>query len=292
MVGAFLCSKATITVMTSAPGTDDPTQRAAFLSGLTDSVRQDSRLRAAWLEGSLGRGNADRFSDVDLHVLLPEDEVAAFRAQAEAWLGQLRPLVLFNTLFGGQMINAMTVDGLRIDLWTHGGEQVEVDPGAVQVLFEHPGTLTAKPPTAPPSVEATAQRLLSLIREFWRCVSLLPAVLGRRERLVAVQGLAVELGLVTELLVTASGAVRDRGVKHLNPFLPEHLRAELEALILPDSLTEQALADAHLRLAALVQREGRRAADAFCFEYPELLEETALAYVHQELTALQLSVIP
>lgn len=292
MVGAFFDVRTRLTGMTSTSGTDDPTRRAAFLSALTAVVKQDSRLHAAWLEGSLGRGNADRFSDVDLHVLVPETELTAFRAQAEVWLGQLRPLVLFNTLFGGQMINAITVNGLRLDLWVHGGEQVEVDPGAVQVLFEHPGTLTAKSPPVPPNAEATAQRLLGLIREFWRCVTLLPAVLGRRERLVALQGLTVELGLVTELLVTASGAVRDRGVKHLNPFLPEHLRGELEALILPDSLTEQALADAHLRLAALVQREGRHAADAFGFEYPDALETTALTYAQSELRRLQLAVTP
>ncbi|WP_415786201.1 nucleotidyltransferase domain-containing protein [Deinococcus saxicola] len=276
--------------MTSDSSADDPTQRAAFLGALTDSAQRDSHLLAVWLEGSLGRGNADRYSDVDIHVLLPENELAAFRAQAESWLGKIRPLVLFNILFGGQMINAVTTDGLRLDLWPHGGEHFEVDPQVVQVLFEQPGALQAKAGVTTADREAAAQRLLGLIREFWRCITLLPAVLGRRERLVALQGLTVELGLVTEILVIASGTIRDRGVKNLNPFLPENLRDELEALILPGSLTEQALADAHLRLAQLVRREGRKAASTLCFEYPEALEQTALTYAYKELKVLQLSV--
>ncbi len=290
MVGAFFWGATTIIGMTSDSSADDPTQRAAFLNALTDSVQQDSRLLAVWLEGSLGRSNADRYSDVDIHVLLSENELAAFRAQAEAWLGEIRPLVLFNTLFGGHMINAMTVEGLRLDLWAHSGEHFEVDLQTVQVLFEQLGALQAKAAVSTADREAAGQRLLSLIREFWRCITLLPAVLGRQERLVALQGLAVELGLVTEILVLASGAIRDRGVKNLNLFLPDHLRSELETLILPTSLTEQALADAHLRLAQLVCREGRETASAFGFEYPEVLERTALTYAHSELKGLQLSV--
>ena len=41
-----------------------------FIDDVTHAVETDARVLAAWLEGSYGRGDADRFSDVDLHLLL------------------------------------------------------------------------------------------------------------------------------------------------------------------------------------------------------------------------------
>ncbi len=238
----------------------------------------------------MGRGTADRYSDIDLHVLLPEVALPAFRGEVAEWLGDLSPLVVVNQLFGGQMVNALTVDGLRVDLWPHPGEHVELSPSRVRILHAAPGAITlgGDLPTPPP--EVTAGHLLGLIREFWRCITLLPAVLGREERLVAVQGLAVELGLVTDLLVTGSGAVRDRGVKHLNAFLPVDVRQDLEATLLPADLSAQALADAHLRLARVVQEQGRSLAGRWGFTYPTELEHAALSYAAQELERLGVAV--
>lgn len=248
----------------------------------------DPRLRAVWLEGSLGQGSADRYSDVDLHVLVGEAELPAFQTEVETWLGQLQPLVLFNRLFGGQMINALTADGLRVDLWLHSGEQMELVLDRMELLHALPGAVLPARERPAPTLEVTAQRLLGLIQEFWRCITLLPAVLGREERLVALQGLMVELGLVTELLIVGEGVVRDRGVKNLNAFLAEDVRRDLEAGLPPADLSAQALADAHLRLAGLVQERGPALAARHGFTYPAELERTALTYAAQELEHLGL----
>lgn len=269
---------------------NDPMGRESFLDDLQTAVTRDPRLRAAWLEGSLGRGTADRYSDVDLHVLVAEANIVAFRAAIEGWLRDIRPLALFNLLFGGAMVNAMTTDGLRLDIWPHAGEHIDLEAARVRVLHAVPGAVTLNASSTPPDREASARHLLGLIHEFWRCISLLPAVIGRRERLVAVQGLAVELGLVTELLIAGSGTVRDRGVKHVNPFLPADLRARLEAEILPTDLGEQALADAHLRLARLVQEQGPDISARFDFTYPQELEDVVLKTVWDELAGLGLNV--
>ncbi|MEI2776454.1 MAG: nucleotidyltransferase domain-containing protein [Tetrasphaera sp.] len=45
---------------------------------LQAQLAADPQVRAAWLAGSFGRGIADRYSDIDLHLLLRD--VAAFRA--------------------------------------------------------------------------------------------------------------------------------------------------------------------------------------------------------------------
>ncbi len=86
--------------------------QASFLADLRDRLGGDAQIRAAWLAGSFGRGNADRYSDIDLHLLLAD--VEAFRSGAREWLASLRPLVLYKLLFEGQMINALTDDGQAV----------------------------------------------------------------------------------------------------------------------------------------------------------------------------------
>lgn len=262
----------------------DPLGRQNFLARLQAKAEADPRIRALWLEGSLGRGNADQFSDVDVHVLLGEADALAFKSEAEGWLNDVRPLVLCKLLFGGNMVNGLTVDGLRLDLWPHAGDTISLDPAKVKVLHQLDGAVQLVA-----AAEAPAQsgpQALALLQEFWRCISLLPSVIGRRERLVAVQGLAVELSLVSELLLLGAGVVRDRGVKHLNAYLPEADRRALEANILPTALSEEALAAAHLRLARLVQQRGPKIAAQHGVDYPTALERVVLETVHAQLAAL------
>ncbi|BDP43092.1 hypothetical protein DAETH_30610 [Deinococcus aetherius] len=266
---------------------EDPSaRRERYVAELGVTLAADPRVRAAWLEGSLGRGNADRFSDIDLHVLLHERDFATFGAEAEDWLNGVRPLVLFNRLFGGHMINALTHDALRLDLWPHRGESVGLDPVAVRVLHETPGSLRWESGGPPPDGVALARRGLAQAREFWRCLTLLPAVIGRDERLVALNGLLVEVGLVCDLLMLGAGTVRDRGVKNLNAFLSPEDRQHLEALVTLGDLSPRTLIRAHLALARLVRAHGPHLARRAGEPYPQALEDTALNYVRSELTAL------
>jgi predicted nucleotidyltransferase len=84
-------------------------QQAGFLDQLKSYLKADRRICAAWLEGSLGRGDADRYSDVDLHLLVDASAADQFRTNAQEWLSSLQPLVLFNWLFGDSMINGLSV---------------------------------------------------------------------------------------------------------------------------------------------------------------------------------------
>ena len=102
------------------------------LEQLTAMLRTDPHIRAAWLAGSLGRGDADRYSDIDLHVLLVEADLAAFQAGVEEWLGARRPLALCKLIFGGKMLNALSADGVRIDLWLNAEERVSLQAGRAQ----------------------------------------------------------------------------------------------------------------------------------------------------------------
>ncbi len=52
-------------------------ERDALLHQIEVALRADERVVAAWLTGSLGRGNADALSDIDLWVIVRDDAVAA-----------------------------------------------------------------------------------------------------------------------------------------------------------------------------------------------------------------------
>ena len=258
-----------------------------YLARLEKQIENDSRIIAAWLEGSLGRGNADRYSDIDLHLLLTDSDLDSFRAGADQWLAAIHPLVLFNTMFDGKMINVLTVDGLRIDIWLQTAEHLTVDPARVRVLHDLGRRLRFEPAQQ----AAETGGLLQRIHEFWRCIALLPAVIGRGEMLSGFIGLGIEINLLSDILTAGYGVARDRGVKNLNAFLPLDTRLEIEQAISMQGLTPSNLAKAHLALAAVAQTHGRAVAARHHLDYPHELERAVLDYVRKELVMLHLDFV-
>jgi predicted nucleotidyltransferase len=55
-------------------------QRDDLLARIVGVLDADMRVRSAWLSGSFGRGDADAWSDFDLHVAVEDDELAGFWA--------------------------------------------------------------------------------------------------------------------------------------------------------------------------------------------------------------------
>ena len=72
-----------------------------YLNAFTDKADSDAHILAAWLEGSFGRGAADRYSDIDIHLLVADENKEAFQQRLESWLSDIEPLVLFKDLHGG-----------------------------------------------------------------------------------------------------------------------------------------------------------------------------------------------
>jgi hypothetical protein len=259
-----------------------------YLRLLHTKLESDADADAAWLGGSFGRGDDDRWSDIDLHLLLSAGG-ERLRQDIEPWLNTLRPLVLFKLLFEGRMVNALTLDGVRLDIWFYTEPHV-LDATRTQVLFDRHKRLHLAP--LPQQDKAAGDNTPTLLRgqieEFWRCIAMLPVVIGRREYIVALQGLQVELALVLDILLRGNSIVREAGVKKLNQYLPPPLREEIEAALACNNSTAQGLVRAHLCLAELVRRYGRDFAQRWDFAYPVALEEAVLRYIAEELVLLGL----
>jgi hypothetical protein len=256
-----------------------------FVDQLTAEAASNPAIRAAWLTGSLGRGAGDRYADVDAALLLADK--SAFAAQAEAWLNQLGPLVLYRLMFGGTMINAMTDEGLRIDIWLHEGNEIMLQTGKALPLVDKDAALRWEPACGAGPLNAGAiQQLEEQLQEFWRMSSLLPTVLGRGELIVSVQGLTFEALVLGDLLIAHAGRQRERGIKNLNDYLLAEDRAEFENALDFDGLSSASLMQTHLKLAAIVQRVGPELAQKNGFRYPFALEETVIGYLQRELEQL------
>jgi hypothetical protein len=258
-------------------------QQTTYIQSLQHALETHPAVKAAWLSGSFGRGNADRYSDIDLNVWLDERDVEPFRQETQNWLDALRPLVLFRWMFNNRMANALTRDGLRLDLWLH-TDTPTLSSNSVQLLWDRDHALQLHEGT--PAAPVNKERLLDQISEFWRCIALTPPVIGRDERIISLTGLAIESNILTDVIIQGYGIPRDSGVKRLNPFLPDALRQRIEEALALNGLTQSSLVQAHLALARIMQSEGRQIAARHYFDYPIELESAALEYAMQELAAM------
>lgn len=263
------------------------TAQSRFINALTARVEADPRIRAAWLSGSYGKDTADRWSDVDAHLLVHCGEFDEFQGEIEAWLSRIRPLVFARLMFNGRMCNAMTDEALRLDVWLHDVEVAEVTTGEARVLYEEDGALSWQPqPGETLTPEAASEMLYREVAEFWRCVSMMPVVVGRGEMLVGAAGNSFILLALTNVLCAASGRRRDRGVKALNGFLlPHHRQCVEEALLLQSKWPDEPVRFP-LRLARLMRDLGPDICAQWQVEYPQAMEETVLQYVTSELRSL------
>lgn len=261
----------------------------AYVDSLRQQVQTDNRVTACWLEGSLGKNAGDRYSDVDAHLLICRDDLVSFRQQVRDFLETVSPLVFFRTLFDGQMVNALTKNGLRVDIWTHGDDTPIVrHPSTATPVWERtPGVLTWDTSAQSASTPANAAALVERnIGEFWRCIAILPSVIGRGEKIVAVLGFFAELAPLTDTLILGTGATRDAGVKQLNRFLPPGTQAEIENALEMRDLSVRSLANAHMALAAVMQKHGPGIAARFGVPYPTEMETAVMDYVRQELNRI------
>ena len=263
------------------------TAQFRFIKALTAKVEADPRIRAAWLTGSFGKEAGDRWSDVDAHLLVDVDRFDEFHRDVETWLGQIRPLVFVRLMFNGRMFNAMTDEAMRLDVWLHDEEVAEVTKGETRVLYEKEGALSWLPqPGEGLTPEAASELLRREIAEFWRCVSMLPVVVGRGEDLVGAAGNSIILLALTNVLCAASGRRRDRGVKALNGFLLPHHRQCVEEAVLLNTLRPNETMRFPLRLARVMREHGPAICDQWKVEYPQAMEDTVLRYVTHELRLL------
>jgi predicted nucleotidyltransferase len=262
-----------------------------FLEVLLNDLTGDPRVRALWLKGSMGRGRADRHSDIDLQIaLLPEDAVS-FHADYEARLNQIASVILHHELFGGSMIGTklLNAKGKLISLhsFLETGTALQIIETQTRVLYDPHGVLEILPASIP-NREDIARALQVEICYFWNLLSDLPSSIERGETITALQYLHHEANQIIFVSSLGRGRPRDVGDLHLNDLLEQQERQRLErALTLPD-ISPASIVNAHFDLAKQMWHTGRHATKNWSTDYPAQFERAMLEHVTRELKRLGL----
>jgi predicted nucleotidyltransferase len=254
-----------------------------LIAAISAVLVKDSRIEAAWLAGSLGRGKGDAFSDVDVLVLCPDGLAGAISTIVAANPSEIAKTVLVNALYGGRILNFVTDDWQRFDLsFIEAAQLVNYNAAELTPLFNRVGR---EPPRKQhPPYATTPDSILKLVREFFRVLGLAPVGIGRGEYLVSLSGVELLRRMTIDLMLEENGVgpAERGGALHLNQFLSERQRRELESLP-PVVATRDSLLAADKAIAAIFVPRARSLAAKIGLAWPEALEAAARRHLRAQL---------
>ncbi|GAA0571841.1 hypothetical protein HPO96_32400 [Kribbella sandramycini] len=248
-----------------------------------DQLPADPRILAAYLIGSYGSGEADRFSDLDLHLVVTDESIGWFEAHWGDVLRQLAGPTVFSDRLPGLVGGlGITADWLHIDLIAHALSSFDrFQYDGVRVLYDRDGALFPDgdqprqhgqpgPPYWPDGV----------VPLFLYFLGNLVTALGRDERIVANQGLSAVRDLLIRLMLAERGVRRTTGAKHLNALLSTEQRTALEHI--PTAGTDPAdLIAANQYISREVLRRGQALAKQTGVTWPTDFVNATLAHLHR-----------
>jgi hypothetical protein len=236
---------------------------------------------AAFLAGSLGRGEGDRWSDLDFAVVAAEDDHPGIR---DAWWRMIEATteIVHRFEVGGRVLSAVTSDWHRADLHLVTAEQPgQRSRGTVLMIVDRIGFQAGLPESLPPSRPDPA-RIKGIITEFLRVLGLSPVVAGREEWVVMVAGTGMLRDLFARLLVEESPLPDRGGALHLSRLLSDADMAMLTGLPCPPPERE-ALLTAQATIAHLFLPRARRLAGCTGLAWPEAFEAATRRRLAEEL---------
>ena len=254
-------------------GTGDERQQEV-IARARKLLPEDERILAVYLIGSYGTAQADRFSDVDVHLVVGDDSAEWFEQHWDDVLRKLTgPTVLTDRvpgLIGGLGI---TADWLHVDLFAHplsSFDRFQYD--GVRVLFDRDGTLFPDGDVPPkggrpgePYWPAANVNLFFYFLGF--LMTAIGLILGAvRDQLIA-------------LMLAERGVRRTSGAKRLNALLSAEQRAALEAI--PAAGTEPAdIIAANQYICRQFIARGTALAERTGNPWPAEFVDATLAHLH------------
>lgn len=251
----------------------------------------DDRVRALWVHGSVGRGDADASSDLDLVLAVSDEHFDEFWGGWRTWLSAISPTVLARPVpWAPGVLYAVTPDCLRIDI---AAERVGAVPSSGfrnrAVVFDRDGLDGQVPsPAAPPGPDRS--RVETAIEEPLRYLGLLPALLDREAFLLVQEGYTHIRRRLVELFQEANAPQATVGVKHGRFQITEDQYRLLEALPWPQADRAELIA-AHRVIGSLLLHVAPPIATLVDLPWPEELELTVRQHLLREL-AIELDVPP
>jgi predicted nucleotidyltransferase len=257
-------------------------KQQALLDAIVRVLTADIDIEAAWLAGSLGRGDGDTFSDVDVLALARGTAGETGRRYARDVAAIAEP-ALVQLLFGGRILNVITTDWERFDIsFVEAGELARFDADRLTPLFN-------RGERAPPRGDGGPYRpapetVLRLINEYLRVLGLLVVALGRQEYGLALNGIDILRRLTVDLMLEENGVGPPErgGALRRNPLLTPDQRRELAALA-PVTADPAGLIAANVALTAIFLPRARRLAAATGTTWPSVFEAATRRHLKERL---------
>lgn len=152
-------------------------ERNQLLKTISELLERDPGVSAAWLFGSLGRGDEDALSDIDLWVIVDDDQIDNVVAQPRQYIYQVGSPVLFleakqNAPEGGAylMVCYDAPIAPHIVDWYWQPQSLAFIPGQVRLLFNRAGLLQKDQPIHFPEREDSEPMVeppIHFISYFW-----------------------------------------------------------------------------------------------------------------------------
>ncbi len=247
----------------------------ALIAAVARALDPDHRIRALLLAGSLGKGTADAWSDVDLlAVAVPADQagiVADWRARLDA----IQPVVHYQPL-GPALVHAVLADWSRVDLYIVGPDRLGGRAqDNVKPLIDRDGLYAKLPPVfADPGPDR--RQVANTIAQFIRTLGLTYVGDGRGEYELGVFGYSLMRRSLAELLVAEMGKGDTGGILHLSRTIDAGRMAILTGLPSPIAARESVLA-ANDAIARIFFPRARALAAKLGIPWPQAFEDATRA---------------
>jgi predicted nucleotidyltransferase len=226
-------------------------ERDDLLGRIVTLLESDERVVAAWLHGSLGRGEGDVWSDLDVWVVVANGHMAATHDTKREYAAKVGESIIIvdapNAPPGGDFLSVVYggYEGgpQHVDWTWQPGYAASVPPN-VRVLFTR-GDLPQAPPAREESRDERIARARHQISYFWMMVPIVAKYIARRRAwdvLELMQMVGRTVDEVKELVGTATNGTGTNVRSELLPLsqpmeqlaLLRQLAAEMEALMSGD----------------------------------------------------------
>lgn len=158
--------------------------RDELLERIVGTLQADSRVVAAWLSGSFGRGAEDEWSDLDLHVAIEDHSLPAFLDERTSLYRSIGDPILVgrekasNSMTASRFQRVIYPGPIEVD-WSIGPVNQACRPPETTVIFSRRAIPIEIPP--PASTEERRAQAADALTFFWAMAPIAIKYVGRGE---------------------------------------------------------------------------------------------------------------
>lgn len=155
-----------------------PEIRQQLLNRVQQDLQQDPDVLAIYLTGSLAKGNADSYSDVDIHTIVKPEKLDAFIADKFGRAGRWGNVLFYEGIAASPVIVSHFDCFVKVDSWYHTADEIQpsIWLKGMKVLYDPHGILMpvhqeseeAVYKVSPAEVEFWRTKMLAFIHETYR----------------------------------------------------------------------------------------------------------------------------